>query len=117
MNTIQQAAQSAIDVQNACNLSGVAQSFAQAMLILRAQPACQGTKWANEHPIAVLYAVQIAFLTGVAVIADNRYNYNKCYSECEKLALQTDEQRQQEKAADDAAFSDYVAEKMTGALD
>lgn len=54
--------QNAIDVQSACNLSGIVFSFAEVM-----QRICNdayGTEARNTHPIAVLFAEQIHFLTG-----------------------------------------------------
>ena len=53
--------QCAIDVQDACNLSGVVFSFARVM-----QKLCDGgldTTERNTHAIAVLYASKIASLT------------------------------------------------------
>lgn len=61
---LKQLAQDALNVQDACNLSGVAQGFARAMLDLRALPECTGTDWANRHPVAILWSDKIASLTG-----------------------------------------------------
>ena len=49
--------QSAIDVQDACNLSGVARSFAELLprVWAEAHEGSHGTAWVNEHPICVLY--------------------------------------------------------------
>lgn len=55
--TIQQLAQDALDVQNACNLCGVAQSFARAMIDLG--EFCNGTKERNEHGCK-----KLAYLSG-----------------------------------------------------
>lgn len=55
-------AREALDVQDACNLCGVAQSFARAMIDLGAY--CGGTDERNHHPIAILWADKIAHLTG-----------------------------------------------------
>lgn len=85
-NTIQQAAQAALDVQSACNLSGVARSFAEIMALLRTLPECTGTEWANTHPVARLFAEQIAHLTGAGVLLDGSNDYSKAYGECERLA-------------------------------
>lgn len=81
-NTIQQAAQAALDVQSACNLSGVARSFAEVMSLLRTLPECTGTEWANTHPVARLFAEQIAHLT----MLNDQDGYSKAYGECERLA-------------------------------
>lgn len=60
--TLKQLAQEALDVQNACNLSGVAQAFARAMIDLGEHT--KGTDERNRHPVAVLWADKIAHLTG-----------------------------------------------------
>ncbi len=54
----------ALLVQDACNLSGVVRAFARAMSDLLAHPDCKGTDWANNHPVAILYADKVAHLTG-----------------------------------------------------
>ena len=61
MKTLKQLAQEALDVQNACNLSGVAHSFARAMTDL-ADHGIHGDA-RNTHPISVLWADKIAHLT------------------------------------------------------
>lgn len=57
--------QAALDVQSACNLSGVVFSFAEAMHAIcdEQNELREGTAWKNEHPIARLFAEQIAHLT------------------------------------------------------
>lgn len=56
----------AIDVQNACNLSGVVISFAEAMRDLcdLSNELGKGTAWRNSHRVARLYADKIKSLTG-----------------------------------------------------
>jgi hypothetical protein len=55
--TYKQAAQNAIDCQDACNLSGVVFSFARAMQAIcdKAFAEGKGTDWKNTHPIVSLY--------------------------------------------------------------
>ncbi len=55
--TYQEAAQCAVDVQDACNLSGVVFSFAEAMhAICEEQHRLgKGTEWKNTHPIVALF--------------------------------------------------------------
>lgn len=53
--------QRALAVQDACNLCGVVQSFAEVMKKILHDT--QSTDAANSHPIAVLYADKIASLT------------------------------------------------------
>lgn len=60
--TLRELAQEALDVQDACNLSGVVHGFSRAMHDL-----CEhvhGTDARNRHPICVLWADKIAHLTG-----------------------------------------------------
>jgi hypothetical protein len=71
--TMKELAQEALDVQNACNLSGVVHSFARAMTDLRAVAEAEGwagTQNINTHPICQLWADKIADLTG----RDGAYN-------------------------------------------
>src|SRR5688572_26104440 len=62
--------QSAIDVQNACNLSGIVQSFAYAMPRIWnvARTLGYGTDWVNTHPLCRMYANQIVFLSSATGI-------------------------------------------------
>lgn len=58
--------QNALDVQSACNLSGVVHSFSEVIERVwnEAHRLGKGTAWVNSHPICRLYAEQIAHLTG-----------------------------------------------------
>lgn len=67
--------QDALDVQSACNLSGVVFSFARAMQAICDSPDNTGTEFKNNHAIARLYAEQIAFLT-------SGREYSDAYGEC-----------------------------------
>lgn len=60
--TLKELAQEALDVQNACNLSGVVHGFARAMGDLMAHT--KSTDERNQHPIAILWADKVAHLTG-----------------------------------------------------
>jgi len=60
--TLAQLARESLDVQDACNLCGVAHSFARAMSDLGEHT--RSTDERNTHPIAVLWADKIAHLTG-----------------------------------------------------
>jgi hypothetical protein len=69
--------QTALDVQSACNLSGVIHSFNNIM-----EKICEdikGTDDRNNHAICRLFAEQIMFLTS------NR-DYMDAYNECEQKA-------------------------------
>lgn len=63
--TYEKACKMAVECQDACNLSGVVFSFADAM-----QAVCdeknrlgEGTDWVNSHPVSVLFASKLASLT------------------------------------------------------
>lgn len=64
--------QEAIDVQDACNLSGVVHSFSRAMSRLWdiAHEQGKGTDWVNTHRVARLYADKIKSLTGDVIPGD-----------------------------------------------
>ena len=62
MKTIRDIAQSALDVQNACNLSGVVHSFSALMTLLSEQGLSSEEK--NRHPAVILYSNKIASLCG-----------------------------------------------------
>ena len=74
----------AIDVQNACNLSGVVFSFAKVMQKIcdEARDLGKGTDWKNNHPIAVLYASKVSSLAGDVHAGE----YSKAYDACAKNA-------------------------------
>lgn len=59
----------AVQVQDACNLSGVVFDFAKAMHAICDDDnrLHKGTDWKNRHPVAVLFASKIASLTGCEV--------------------------------------------------
>lgn len=67
--TLKQLAQEALDVQNACNLCGVVQSFARAMADLGEH--VKGTDARNSHPISRLWADKVANLTGTQTIGND----------------------------------------------
>lgn len=75
----------AIFAQSACNLSGIVFSFAQVMqrICNEANAGGHGTDWKNHHPIARLYAEQIAHLSGAGMTSDEGCTYSKAYAECE----------------------------------
>lgn len=77
--------QMALDIQTACNLSGVVFSFADVM-----QAICEedhkvngGTEWKNHHPIAVLFAAQISHLTTGSLT--DTHKYYEAYAECKRM--------------------------------
>jgi hypothetical protein len=73
--TIQQAAQTALDVQNACNLSGVLVSFKEIVhevIWPEARRLGKGTEWVNSHPVVTLFLSKLCSL-------------NRGYYECDYL--------------------------------
>ncbi len=80
--TLAQLAREALNVQDACNLCGVAHGFARAMADLGAYT--RGTDERNTHPIAVLWADKIAHLTGTQHVGQE--TVMRAYSAVRKLA-------------------------------
>lgn len=79
---IARAAQLALDVQNAVNLSGVAQTFAEVLtqaLWPEARRIGEGTRWVNEHPICTMFLDKLQDLNG-------RGDYGTAYEVCKALA-------------------------------
>lgn len=74
----------AIAAQSACNLSGLAHSLSSIVSRIWKEPDCNGTEYVNTHPIVVLYAAQIAFLSGLGV--GGTFEYNEAYEVCERRA-------------------------------
>jgi hypothetical protein len=63
--TIQEAAQTALDVQDACNLSGVLASFKEIVhevIWPEARRLGKGTEWVNTHPIVTLFLSKLCSL-------------------------------------------------------
>lgn len=82
---LRDAAQTAVDIQNACNLSGVVQTFSKILsevLWPFAKVHGYGTDWVNRHPISVLFSSKIAALTSSEICDD----FSKAYDQCLILA-------------------------------
>lgn len=77
---LRQLAKEALDVQNACNLSGVVHSFSRAMTKL--SEAGFDTDAKNKHPLAVLYSNKIASLTG----SESVLQFSKAYNWASDMA-------------------------------
>jgi hypothetical protein len=73
--TIQELAQQALDVQDACNLSGVVHSFSRSMDVLWAEARANnhGTDWINTHPIVTLFIDKLASLNRTQFDTDAIY--------------------------------------------
>lgn len=86
-NVLRKICQNALDVQCACNLSGVVHSFSNDVTklwdICRAVTG-QGTDWVNTHPVCVLYADKIVSLSSGGVTTGD--NYSNAWSHCWDVA-------------------------------
>jgi DTW domain-containing protein YfiP len=79
---IREAAQTALDVQNACNLSGVLASFHHVVIDAlwpEARRLNKGTEWVNNHPICTLFLDKLSDL-------NRRGEFHSAYHEVERLA-------------------------------
>src|ERR1700726_975979 len=84
--TIQQAAQTALDVQDACNLSGVVASFKEIVhevIWPEARRLGKGTEWVNSHPVVTLFLSKLCSLKCGYYEGD----YLHSTDACEALAL------------------------------
>jgi hypothetical protein len=80
--TTAQAAQQALDVQDACNLSGVVHSFARILADCDGLKDL-GTDARNRHPVCMLFADKIAQLTGTQF--EGPSVLHAAYSACRNL--------------------------------
>jgi len=82
--SLKQLAQDAIDVQDACNLSGVVYGFARAMESLCEHVSSSAER--NTHPVAVLWASKIASLTRCeSDLSMGRSVFSCAYNACADL--------------------------------
>jgi hypothetical protein len=101
--TLQQAAQLALDCQDACNLSGVLKTYTTVVFDVLwpyARLMNHGTRWVNTHPVCTLFLCKLAELNGCGSTLDPAYEPAEV--ECRKLAMSTDpliSQESQEVAA------------------
>ena len=77
MRTVKQLMQEALDVQNACNLSGVVHSFARAITDLR-ENGITDTDSIRSHPVCVMYSSKIASMTH----SDDPVMFSNAYGDC-----------------------------------
>ena len=85
--TIKEAAKTALDVQDACNLSGVVFSFAKVMQVIcdEAHRLGKGTDWKNRHPIVILFLDKLADLAGCCDRGTG-LTFSRAYDACRALA-------------------------------
>jgi len=88
--TLQQAARTALDSQDACNLSGVLASFKEIVhdvIWPEARRLGKGTSYVNSHPICTLFLDKLASLnSSQCLCSDSMKSYYTAYTEVEKLA-------------------------------
>ena len=88
--TEQEAAQRAIDVQDAVNLSGAVVRFREVVVDALWPAAAQrqeGTSWVNQHPVAVLFATKVAALAGVEPMDETSVErYREALRQCQEIA-------------------------------
>lgn len=84
--TIKQAAQQALDIQDACNLSGVAFAYARCMQAIcdESIAGSHGTEWKNSHPIVTMFLLKMSELNGCGSTLHTSYDIAE--AACRKLA-------------------------------
>ena len=80
---------SALEVQDASNLSGVVYQFARAMTVIceEVRKNGGGTDAINRHPVCRMFGEQILWLSGGGSPANHR-SYLRAHDECEKRAAE-----------------------------
>lgn len=65
--SLKELAQKAIDVQDACNLSGVLHTFTKVITMLwkHARLQNEGTDWVNQHAIVIVFLDKLNSLAGI----------------------------------------------------
>lgn len=78
--TLKQAAQAAIEVQNACNSCGIANSLSDIMRdVLMVEG--KGTRYVNTHPIVALFLFKLGELNGYGISSLDE-GYDRAMNEC-----------------------------------
>jgi hypothetical protein len=80
--SLKEAAQTALDVQDACNLSGVLASFHEVVMDVlwpTARELNMGTDWVNTHPIVTVFLDKLTDL-------NRRAEFFRAYDEVKKIA-------------------------------
>jgi hypothetical protein len=87
MFTLQKAAQLVIELQDACNLSGLVHDFPNFIDAVweEAHRLNKGTDYVNTHPIVVMMVSKLADLSRYSY-GDEQDNFNKAYDACKKIA-------------------------------
>jgi len=86
MRTLAELASEALQVQNACNLSGILNSWLASVRRLRALCPSLGTDQINRHPINRLWASKVHDLAGMGLSDIDRYGEASDWCENESEA-------------------------------
>lgn len=80
--------QTALDVQDACNLSGIVRAWLKEIDNIKAyaRDNDKGSDFVNSHPINKLFANKLADLCGASTFGE----YFVAYTECKKLSVEGD---------------------------
>ena len=86
MKTLKDLAKEAIEIQDACNLSGLIHGWHRSMEVLWSilRDSGAGTAQINQHPINQLWASKVHDLTGMGL--SDTEAFGKAYDACKKLA-------------------------------
>ena len=85
--TLREAAQAALQMQDACNLSGLVHDFPNLLRPVwdEAHRLSQGTDYVNTHPIIVMVISKLCDLTRYTY-GSEQDNFKKAYEACKLLA-------------------------------
>lgn len=100
IRTLAELAQEAINIQDACNLSGLVLGWGEALHELRTNlmslEPCADTERINKHPINILWAAKLFDLTGGKTDHTRYYDiWSKALEECTRMAEAPDKERQE----------------------
>ena len=84
MRSLKELAKEAIEVQDACNLSGVIHAWDRAVVELRQLIPNQDTDFYNTHPINQMYASKVHDLTQMGL--SDYDSFAGAYHDCKNLA-------------------------------
>lgn len=82
---IAQLAREALDIQDACNLSGLIHGWSRSIDRLREVTPNMGTDFYNRHPINQLWASKVHDLTGMGM--SDMESFSKAYDSCKALTV------------------------------
>jgi hypothetical protein len=92
--TLKEAAETALLIQDACNLSGILRSFTDIVMDTlwpAAREQGKGTDWVNQHPVCTLFLDKLASLNrSQCLCSDNMNSFGRAYDAVVKLAAGED---------------------------